>query len=477
VPAPSSSPSALLRAATTAEVPARRLSAVESSTLLKALEAVPDPRRRRGRRHPLQSVLCLALGAVLAGAGSWAAIADWAAVSDHDVGVGRPPHASTIRRLLGGVDVGALEAALTGWVMGRRDAAVAQAAAANAPLAERRVVLAADGKTLRRARQPDGSQTKLVSVYDHASHLVLTQTPVVDGDEIAAFTTALAALPDLQDVVITADALHCQREHATWLRERGGHYLFTVKANQPTLRRGVAALPWAQVSGFRRRQAGHGRTESRSIKVIDLDGHPIQALFPHGQRAIKVVRRRRSRRTGRQSVEAVYAITSLDYRHADPGLLTVWIQGHWGIENRVHHVRDVTQSEDRSHIRAGFGPHVLAAYATPRSTSTGWMGTPTSPAPSGAPPGEPAPPARPSTQHDHPECIQVSRRFLTLPPPWALPGRPRLAWSFPCPRPAPLTRFGNRGTVRGLKPLTETTAGRSSRSRVRPGSSMTSRRP
>jgi predicted transposase YbfD/YdcC len=342
-------------------MPARRLSAVESSTLLQALEAVPDPRHRRGRRHPLQSVLYLALGAVLAGADSWAAVADWAAVTDSDVLVcRRPPHASTFRRLLGRVDVTALEAALTGWVLGRRDAAAAEAAAAGGPLAERRTVLAADGKTLRGSSRADGAQTKLVSVYDHASHLVLTQTPVGDGDEIAAFTTALSTLPDLSGVVITADALHCQREHARWLHARGGHYLFTVKANQPTLRRAVAALPWGQVSGSRHRQAGHGRTESRSIKVIDLDGHPIQALFPHAQRAIKVVRRRRSRRTGKQSVQTVYAVTSLDYRHADPGLLAVWIQGHWGIENRVHHVRDVTQSEDRSRIRAGSGPHVLA---------------------------------------------------------------------------------------------------------------------
>jgi predicted transposase YbfD/YdcC len=359
VPATSSSPSALRRAATTAEVPARRLSAVESSTLLEALEAVPDPRRRRGRRHPLQSVLYLALGAVLAGADSWAAIADWAAVTDHDVAGGRSPHASTFRRLLGRVEATAVEAALTGWVLGRRDTAAAEAA--GGPLAERRTVLAADGKTLRGAHQPDGSQSKLFGLYDHAHSLVLAQTPVLDGDEIAAFTTALSALPDLQEVVITADALHCQREHATWLHARGGHYLFTVKNNQPTLRRAVAALPWAQVPGSRRRQVGHGRTESRSVKVLDLDGHRIQALFPHVQRAIKVVRRRRCRRTGKRSVETVYAITSLDYRHADPGLLAVWIQGHWGIENRIHHVRDVTHSEDRPRIRAGSGPHVLAA--------------------------------------------------------------------------------------------------------------------
>ncbi len=60
------------------------------------------------------------------------------------------------------------------------------------------------------------------------------------------------------------------------------------------------------------------------------------------QRAIKVVRRRRERRTGRTSTKIVYAVTSRTYRQADPELLAVWIQGHWGIENRVHHVRDAT---------------------------------------------------------------------------------------------------------------------------------------
>ena len=80
--ATSSSLSVVLRAATDAELPSGQLSTTESITLMQALGAVPDPRHRRGRRHSLQSVL-LALGAVLAGACSYAAIADWAAVADH----------------------------------------------------------------------------------------------------------------------------------------------------------------------------------------------------------------------------------------------------------------------------------------------------------------------------------------------------------------------------------------------------------
>jgi predicted transposase YbfD/YdcC len=360
VPASSSSPSSLLSVAERAQLPPGQLSAVESITLIQALGAVPDHRQRRGRRHSLQSVLLLALGAVMAGARSYSAIAEWAAVAQAPVRLrGRPPSEPTFRRVLSAVDAIAVEAALTGWVLGRR--AVAAAQVQQGPVAERRCVLAVDGKTLRGSRRPDGSQAKLISVYEHGHRLVLAQVGVVDGDEIAAFTTALAALPDLRGVLVTADALHCQREHARWLRARGGHYLFTVKANQPLLRRAMAALPWAQVAGTRRRDRGHGRSESRSIKVLDLDAHPVRALFPHATRVIKVVRSRRCTATGHRSHEIVYAVTSLDYRAADPVLLAAWIRRHWAIENAVHHVRDVTQGEDACRIRTGSGPQVMAA--------------------------------------------------------------------------------------------------------------------
>ena len=171
MPVTSSSPSAVLRAVAAVELPSRRLSSTESITLLQALRVVADPGKRRGRRPGLQSVLLLALGAVMAAARSYAAIVDWAAVADHPVaGCGRPPHASTFRRLLGRWDVAALEAAV-GWVLSRREAAAAAAAAGGGPVAERRQVLAVDGKTLRGAR---GGQAKLVCVYDHAHQLVLT---------------------------------------------------------------------------------------------------------------------------------------------------------------------------------------------------------------------------------------------------------------------------------------------------------------
>lgn len=342
------------------------LSAADSLRLVQALTAVPDPRHRRGRRHGLQSVLLLALQAVMAGAASWVAIAQWAGTAPQPLGVcGPPPSAATFRRVLAAVDIAAVEAALTTWVTGRQTRARAQRPAGTTA-AEARTVLAVDGKTLRGSTNGEGQQTKLVCVYDHAHRLVLTQSAVVAGDEIAAFTVALTCLPELAGVLVTADALHCQRAHAEFLAARGGHYLFTVKGNQPLLRQALLRLPWAQAPGTRRRGSGHGRTESRSIKVIDLEGTPAHLLFPHARRAIKVVRRRRVG-ARRPSVEIVYAVTSLDHRAADSGLLGHWLQGHWAIENSVHHVRDVTQREDASRIRLGAGPQLMAAL---RNTAT-----------------------------------------------------------------------------------------------------------
>src|SRR5918998_40621 len=182
MPASASSLSALLPASATVPGP---LDAGDSIGLVQALTAVPDPRRRRGRRHGLQSVLLLALQAVMAGASSWVAIAQWAATAPQGLSIcGSPPSASTFRRVLAAVDVTALEAALTRWANARRAAAARPGGRPGQTRAEQRTVLAVDGKTLRGSRAPTGVQTKLVSVYDHASGLVLTQAAVADGDEI-----------------------------------------------------------------------------------------------------------------------------------------------------------------------------------------------------------------------------------------------------------------------------------------------------
>src|SRR4051794_8896287 len=124
MPASASSLSALLPASPASLEP---LSAAESIRLVQALRVIPDPRRRRGRRHGLQSVLLLVLQAVMAGASSWIAIAQWANTAPQALGIcGASPSAATFRRVLAAVDIATVEAALTTWVTGRQAHAQAQ---------------------------------------------------------------------------------------------------------------------------------------------------------------------------------------------------------------------------------------------------------------------------------------------------------------------------------------------------------------
>jgi|tagenome__1003787_1003787.scaffolds.fasta_scaffold20900934_2 hypothetical protein len=133
--------------------------------------------------------------------------------------------------------------------------------------------------------------------------------------------------------------------------------MLRVKGNQKTLHTRLKALPWAQVpEAARLHSVGHGRVESRTIRVIDLagssDGHG--EFFPDAAQALKIIRRRRDRH-GRWSVETVYAITSLTARQAEPALLACWVRGHWGIEAGLHRVRDVVFGEDHSQVRRAPG--------------------------------------------------------------------------------------------------------------------------
>jgi len=156
-------------------------------------------------------------------------------------------------------------------------------------------------------------------------------------------------------VVVTVDAMHTQHDTAQLITAAGGDYLFTVKKNQPTLYAACKNLPWAEVPAHTAVTSGHGRRARRTIKVVTA---PAWICFT-GARQIAQIRRTVTR-AGRKSVEVVYVITSADHVAAPPTTLAAWVQGHWGIENRLHWVRDVTFDEDRSQARTGNSPHVMA---------------------------------------------------------------------------------------------------------------------
>jgi predicted transposase YbfD/YdcC len=360
VPAEPSSP---IPAALTQLSHAEPLRDADPPHLLACLVAVPDPRAARGRRHPLVAILGLAAAAVLAGARSIAAIAEWAADTPQEVraalGARRDapdhftvPAEATIRRTLTRLDADVLAAAVGAWLADRNRR--------QSPHGRRRAV-AVDGKTLRGARTPggDGRPVHLLACMDHASRAVLAQRQVGGApEEVPAFAPLLDAL-DLAGTVVTADALQTHPEAAGFLvTVKRAHYLFTVKANQPTLLARCAGLPWQRVPvADRTSDRGHGRLEVRTLKAVTV-GH---FGFPHVAQVVQVTRRTCDLHasTRRWQTVTVYAITSLPFELARPARLADLLRGHWAIE-ALHHIRDVTFCEDASQVRTGAAPHVMA---------------------------------------------------------------------------------------------------------------------
>jgi predicted transposase YbfD/YdcC len=322
-----------------------------------ALAEVPDPRARRGVRHRLTVVLTAAVCAVVAGYRSYTAIGEWVADLPADTAVllgidaDRRPSEAMIRRLLQALDPDLLAAAIGTWLATRIPA----------PGPGSRRAIAVDGKTLRGSRTRGSPARHVLAAADQRTGIVLAATDVdIKTNEITRFAALLDRLNDLHEVVVTADALHCQRDHAAYLAERGAHWILTVKGNQPNLHQQLAGLPWRLVSDADRDAArGHGRREIRTLKILSI---ATGIDFPHATQAIQIRRRRRRLdEPKRFTTETVYAITDLQAHQAKPMQLADWIRGHWSIENKTHWVRDVTYDEDRSQIRTGTGPQVMAA--------------------------------------------------------------------------------------------------------------------
>lgn len=177
------------------------------------------------------------------------------------------------------------------------------------------------------------------------------------GHEIAAFATVLDRI-DLVGLVITADALHTQKAQARYLHRHGARYTFIAKRNQPSLHTRLANLPWSDVPVAHQAQdKAYGRRETRTLQVTSV---AAGIGFPHAKLAARIHRTRTHVATGKSSIETVYAITSLGWDEVTPAQLAQVIRGHWTIENRVHHVRDTTFDEDRSQVRTGNGPRIMA---------------------------------------------------------------------------------------------------------------------
>lgn len=329
--------------------------------LLTVLGQVIDPRKRRGVRHRLATVLAIALAATLAGTRSFTAIAEWAADAPIETlarlgARGRPPSEATIRRLLTLLPADTLDTVIGAWMWLRTNTI------------NGRRVIAFDGKTLRGARDTAGNLVHLLAGLCQHTGVVLAQVAVGAKTNEIPMLAGLLKVLDIAGVVVTADAMHCQRKTAQTICERGGHYILTVKDNQPTLRKRVKALPWKAIPVLAvSREHGHGRQDTRTLKATELASG---IGFPGTAQVVRLTRTRTVRSTGKRTRETVYAITSLTVADASAEQIAAWLRGHWMIENRLHWVRDVDYDEDRSRIRTGSGPQVMAIL---RNTAIGLL--------------------------------------------------------------------------------------------------------
>ena len=339
--------------------------------LIEVFAMIPDVRKPRGKRHPLAAIFALACCAMLCGARSYSAIAEWG--RNYGTRIAQalgftpsPPCAATLHTVFRHVDRDAFEAHLGAWadqVVGSLPPGLEMPATA----------IALDGKTLRGSKKQGAPGTHLLSALAHQVGVTLAQHAVDDKtNEITAVATLLQPLI-LEGRSVTMDALLTQRHIAQTIVDKGGDYGMIVKENQPQLRAdielGFTLPPVGDYHATTRTvDLGHGRIEQRKLTTSEaLVGY---SDWPGLAQVFELGRHVMFPKTGQERVEVVYGVTSLRPEQAPPERLLALVRGQWQIENKSHWGRDVTFDADRSQVRCGNIPQVMAAL---RNTTIGLL--------------------------------------------------------------------------------------------------------
>lgn len=324
-------------------------------SLITIFRDMPDPRSGNARRHELLDILTIALVASVCGAESCVDFAEFAEDREPllreflSLENGLPSHDtfSRVFRLLDPQAFGrAFEAFLTD--LGADGAGV----------------LAIDGKTLRRSfdRAAGRSALHVVTAFGADARISLGQRAVAPGENEITAARALLATLTLQGALVTGDAIHAQAGTAELILERGGNYLFALKANRPAMMAEVEAFfadPPEPMQVFETVDAGHGRIETRHHRVT----HSVDWLFgdraepgaPHmpGLATLACVTAQRDDGpvTSRYYLSSA-RLSAQEFARA--------VRSHWAIENSLHWVLDVSFDEDQARNRADNGPENLA---------------------------------------------------------------------------------------------------------------------
>ena len=340
--------------------------------LLGLFAEVSDGRAGPGRDHPVAAVLALAAAAVVAGMRGYTAITGWVAdvppaiLADVYLRSGAaaapPPSKTTIWRVLTDADAGAFDVAVGRWLMslaGFTAPAGRGAGEEDCPPALMQVRL--DGKAIRGAKDADGNQVRLLAALvgpDAASSVVAGQAEVGKKTNEVPMATVVLGQIDLDNKIVTADALHTVKATARHIHEHGGEFVFPVKENRRALFDTLDALPWGQVPiACTATDKGHGRITTRTIQVLPA---PEDLPFPHVSQVFLIERHVTDLHGQPVSAVAALGVASPAPDHASPADLAGYVREQWSIES-LHWLRDTLYQEDKSKVRTRNGPRIMAA--------------------------------------------------------------------------------------------------------------------
>ena len=318
----------------------------------EVFEGLEDPRRINGQHHSLHDILVIALCTLMCGGETCTDMALFGQAKREFLGSflklekGIPSH-DTFSRVFRLLDPEVFHAWFLGFM--NRFAEKCQG------------VVAVDGKTLRRSydRAEGSSPLHLVSAWAAEQRLVLGQLAVEDkSNEITAVPKLLELLA-LKGTVVTADAMHCQRQVAQQVIDQSADYVLALKANQETLNDDVRLFlddPATPVGEDSQTNKGHGRVETRTARVSDDVGWLQETHQWPGLKAVGKITAVRYQ-DDQTSTEERYYLLSQAFA---PERFNEIVRSHWGIENELHWCLDVVFNEDQARNRKGHSAENMA---------------------------------------------------------------------------------------------------------------------